>query len=59
MILMLDSLLNLDPDTKKKLTNIISNVLFPIKCYSIFVIILLVFITYYLHVINYNMIKGT
>lgn len=47
---MIDSLLNLDPGTKKKITEMLSTVLFPIKCYAIVIVLLLL-------LLNYNVYK--
>ena len=43
---MLDSILNIDKETKKKLTTLGNNVLFPLKCYLILILLLLVLLNY-------------
>jgi hypothetical protein len=47
---MLDSVLDIDFKTKKKITEIINQILFPLKCYLILILLLLV-------LMNYNIYK--
>ena len=47
---MLGSMLNFDVETKKKITTLCDNILFPLKCYLILILLLLV-------LMNYNIYK--
>ncbi len=47
---MLETLLNIDDATKKRIINYINGFILPIKCYAILIIILLIFL-------NYNILK--
>jgi hypothetical protein len=51
---MLDSLLNIDTCTKKKLMSTVNHVIFPLKCYLIIIIILMILIVYNTHKISIN-----
>ena len=51
---MLDSLLNIDTCTKKKLMSAVNNVIFPLKCYLLIIIILMVIIVYNTYKMSFN-----
>ena len=46
---MLGSMLNIDADTKKKITDTCNRILLPLKCYLILILLLLVLMNYNIH----------